>query len=590
MRDLVMAIAGSGGDGVITAGDFIIQASARRGLNAFMLKSYGPQIRGGESSAKIRLADERLFSQGDLIDILVVFNWKDYRRFTDELVLREGAVVLYDDDDPTPEEAFPVEAKIGARFIPVPFKRLAGEELKVPLAKNMVALGVIGSAVGLSLSGLKDAVMEKFGKHKPEAAQINLEAIELGRHWLEENLSEPLSCRLEDIEDAPKLVMTGNDAFAYGAIHAGLSLYAGYPITPASTILELCSKYLPAFGGTVLQTEDEIAAATMCLGASWAGKKVMTASSGPGISLMQEAIGLAAMAELPLVVVNVQRVGPSTGIPSKNEQADLFQALGGTHGDAPRVVLAPTEVADAFWAATEAFRLSETYQLPAIVLSDQFIGERSETVMEDQLFSGVRRAERRLPNEEDLQDYRRYHLGEGGVSPMAVPGMRGGQHVISGLEHDEYGRPTSSALLHEHMSDKRAAKMEALAEEEGFLQVFGDEDAELALISWGSSKGSALEALNKLREEGQKVKLVILRMLFPVQAAQLDRVLANTRRVVVFELSHTGQLYRLLRAFYDNLPIHTVSYARVGGNPLTAEEARGVISRHLRELSETLEA
>jgi len=441
-QEVVLAIAGSGGDGVITAGDFITRSAARKGLFAFMLKSYGPQIRGGESSARIRVSAKPIYSQGDFVDVLAVFSWKDYKRFTDEIELREHAVVLYDESDKTPLEVVPIPPEKNARFIAVPFKKLASEELKVPLAKNMVLLGVLGELLNLPLDALKDAVMQKFGKKRPEAAAINIQAIDLGAEWVKQNLPEGIPYRLAAEGGNPKLVMTGNDALAFGAIHAGLKFYAGYPITPASPILEFLARELPRFGGAVIQTEDELAAVAMALGASWAGARAMTASSGPGLSLKQEAIGLAAMAEIPLVVVDVQRVGPSTGIPSKTEQADLFQAIGGTHGDAPRVVLAPTDVEDNFQVAVEAFYLAEKYQLPVIILSDQFLGERAETVDEEVLFARDRSVGRRLPGEGELgEDYARYKITEDGVSPMAIPGMKGGQHYISGLEHTEKGWP-----------------------------------------------------------------------------------------------------------------------------------------------------
>ncbi len=581
MQEVVLAIAGSGGDGVITAGDFITKSAARKGLYAFMLKSYGPQIRGGESSARIRVSAEPIYSQGDYVDVLAVFSWKDFKRFTDEIEVRENAVVLYDDADKTPLEAVPIPPEKKARFVGVPFKRLASEELKVPLAKNMVLLGVLARLLNLPIDALKDSVMQKFGRKRPEAAEVNIKAIDLGARWVEENLPEGIPYRLEAEGGEPKLVMTGNDALAFGAIHAGVKFYSGYPITPASPILEFLARELPRFGGAVIQTEDELAAAAMAIGASWAGARAMTASSGPGISLKQEAIGLAAMAEIPLVVVNVQRTGPSTGIPSKTEQADLFQAIGGTHGDAPRVVLAPADVEDNFQVAVEAFYLAEKYQLPVYILSDQFVAERSETVDEAVLFARERAIARKLPSEAELgEEYARYKLTEDGVSPMAVPGMKGGQHYISGLEHNEKGWPSSSGTLHQVMSEKRARKLPLIAEEAGFVRIYGDGDAELAVLAWGSSKGAVREAVERARKQGMKVKAIVPQLLFPVPARALDEALKGVERALVVELSFTAQFYRYLRAFYDGLPKETYSYARAGGNPLRVDEVLAAIAEH----------
>ena len=584
MEEVVLAIAGSGGDGVITAGDFITKSAARKGLHAFMLKSYGPQIRGGESSARIRVSARPVYSQGDFVDVLAVFSWKDFNRFTDEIELREGAVALYDASDPTPLEAVPIPKEKNVRLIPVPFKQLASEELKVPLAKNMVLLGVLAELLNLPADALKDAVMQKFGKKRPEAAEINIKAIDLGSAWVRENLPEGIPYRLQAEGGEPKLVMTGNDALAFGAIKAGINFYAGYPITPASPILEFLARELPRFGGAVIQTEDELAAVTMAVGASWAGARAMTASSGPGISLKQEGIGLAAMAEIPLVVVNVQRAGPSTGIPSKTEQADLFQAIGGTHGDSPRVVLAPADVEDNFQVAVEAFYLAEKYQLPVYILSDQFVGERSETVDEAVLFAREREIKRKLPAPEELgEDYARYKLTEDGVSPMAIPGMKGGQHYISGLEHNEKGWPTSSGTLHQVMSEKRAKKLPLIAEESGFVRVYGDEDAKFAVLAWGSSKGAVREAVEAARAKGLKVKAIVPQLIYPVPEKALDAALEGVEKALVVELSHNGQFYRFLRAFYDGLPRETYSYARAGGNPLQVQEVLKAIEAHYGE-------
>jgi len=591
MRDVTLAIAGSGGDGVITAGDFIVQAAARKGLNAFMLKSYGPQIRGGESSARIRISDQPIYSQGDFVDFLVVFSWKDFARFIDEIQLRKGAVVLYDEADTTPPEDFPINKDLGVELIAVPFKKMASEEIKVPLTKNMVALGVIAELLHLPLDGIKDAVMKKFGKRKPEAAQVNIEAIDLGKKWVDDNLPDGTQIVLEaEGTGEPKLVMTGDDAVAYGALHAGVKIFSGYPITPASPILEFLSKWLPHFGGAVVQTEDEIAAITYAIGASWAGKQAMTASSGPGIALKLEALGLAAIAEIPLVVVNVQRVGPSTGIPSKSEQADLFQAVGGTPGDVPRVVLAPSDVEDNFQVAVEAFYIAEKYQIPVLILSDQFLGERSETIDPDILFARKRVIARQLARPSDLKDYKRYKITDTGVSPMAVPGMKGGQHVISGLEHHEDGRPTSSGTLHQIMSEKRERKMPLIAEESGFVRIYGDEDAELAILAWGSSKGAVREAIEIAREQGIKVKAIVPQLIYPIPEKKLDAALKGVKRAVVIELSFGAQFYRYLRAYYNGLPKDTFSYARSGANPLLVSEVLEAIKEHAGAMNAPQEA
>jgi 2-oxoglutarate ferredoxin oxidoreductase subunit alpha len=377
--------------------------------------------------------------------------------------------------------------------------------------------------------------------------------------------------------------MDGNEMCAAAALFAGCEFFAGYPITPSSEIMQLLGREIWKYGGTLLQCEDEIAGIGAVVGASFAGKKAMTATSGPGMSLKAEVLGLATIAEIPLVCVNVQRGGPSTGIPTKSEQADLFQAVFSAHGDALRPVLAPTSVTDTFGLTVEAFNVAEEYQTPVILLSDQEIGQRKETV--DPIdTSGFARIERRRPAESELEDYARFKLTESGISPMSHPGMRGGNYLASGIEHNETGAPTASGEMHASMNEKRLSKLNPLKRRRDLFHLEGDRDAPLGLVSWGSVAGAALEAVRLARAEGIRVKLLVPKLLCPVAEEIYREFFASVKRGLVVEQSHQGQLFRLLRMYVD-LPPGVESLARSGSNPIVP----GQILHRLKKLTLALQ-
>jgi 2-oxoglutarate ferredoxin oxidoreductase subunit alpha len=374
------------------------------------------------------------------------------------------------------------------------------------------------------------------------------------------------------------LLADGNEICAAAAIFAGCNLFSGYPITPSTEIMQYLDRELWKYGGTVLQAEDEIAGIGAVLGASYAGKKAMTATSGPGMSLKTELLGLASVAELPLVCVNVQRGGSSTGMPTKSEQADLFQAAFSAHGDIVRPVLAPTSVADMFGTTVEAFNLAEYYQTPVIVLSDQEIAQRKE-VFEAIDTSKYRIVERKHPGTEDLAGYRRFRITESGISPMSHPGMCGGNYLASGIEHNEMGRPTASGEMHAMMNEKRFRKFDSLKERRDLFELEGDAEARLGLVSWGSVAGVAREALQQALAEGLQAKLLIPRLLYPIAESVYKEFFESVGSALFVEQSFQGQLYRLVR-MYVELPRATEVLAKSGSNPIQT----GEVLQRLREL------
>lgn len=568
-KDIIIGIVGSGGDGVITAGEFIVSAVSSEGLFSFLLKSYGPQIRGGESSCRVRVSQQPVQSQGDELDALVVLSWADYLKFEHEIDIHAKTAIVHDEDDPMPETH--TERWAANPTYRIPFKRLAKEEMQTVLTKNIVMLGALAELFGLPERGIQHAIEKKFSRKSPGVAAKNLEALACGKNWVAENIKKRDDYYLEYKPSEPKLVMEGNAAIALGATVAGCRFYAGYPITPASEVMHWMAHHLPALGGTVVQAEDEISAAGMVVGASFGGEKAMCATSGPGFTLKAEMMGLAAMAEVPMVIVDVQRGGPSTGIPTKNEQSDLMQAVYGSHGDCPRVVIAPTDVEDCFDTAVYAFDIAEEFQIPVVLLSDQFIGQRKETVRP---FDVSRRKiyDRVRPTAEELIDYRRYRTDtETGISPMAVPGMAGGQYPASGIEHNEVGDPTSRVDLHTIMTEKRYRKYKYIVNKYSFVRRYGDENAEVGVLAWGSTKGVVKEAVARLRDEGHKVGAMIPQLLHPFPKEAFDQFLDGKKKLVVAELSFRGQFLQFIRSRCE-IEAEICHIARPGGKPFSVRE------------------
>ncbi|MEK7667523.1 MAG: 2-oxoacid:acceptor oxidoreductase subunit alpha [Gemmatimonadota bacterium] len=576
-KDLIVGIAGAGGDGVVSAGELVLNIAALQGLFGMLTKSFGPQIRGGESSVRLRLSVEPVLAQGDELDVLIAFNWADYGRFRTELVPNEQTIIFVDEQDKTPDAEIPLAPALKAGVHRVSFEQIAVEKAGTALAKNIVAVGVLAAALALPPEGFAHAIARRFQKKGQQVVDANVAAFDAGAAIGSQYRREGVN--LTPTPSEPLMVIAGNDATGFGALVAGCRFIASYPITPQSEVMEYLNRELPKFGGTMIQGEDELASIAMAIGASYAGVKSMTASSGPGISLKQEAIGLASIAEIPLVVLNVQRVGPSTGIPTKTEQGDLLQGIFGTHGDASKVVVGTTDVEDCFWITAEAFNIAEEYQLPVLILSDQFIGHRTDIVRPFDL-SKVRVAERQKPTEAELaavdhrHGFERFAYTADGVSPMSVPGMPGGSYLNSGLEHDVVGAPASGVVGHQKMTEKRWKKLDTVTARYGHLTVVaGDPDAELGIMAWGASKGAVLEAVEVLCAGGVKAKAVVPRLLWPLPLETIEPELERLTAIHVVELSYSGQLFTYLKSqLRADLAGRLVRHARAGGAPLGVSE------------------
>ncbi|MBK9063443.1 MAG: 2-oxoacid:acceptor oxidoreductase subunit alpha [Acidobacteria bacterium] len=573
-RDLTIAMVGAGGDGIVTMGDILSQAGARNGLNVIKTEAYGPQIRGGESSCVVRLSPSAIYEQGDAVDVLVVFSWADFGRFKGEVQPAPNAVVLFDEADPVARTREDLGIGADGHWLAVPFSKLAGDA-GAKGSKNVVGLGVLTALFGLAEETIRRAVVKRFGRKKAAVGELALKAYEAG--LVHGGTLPPMPERGLTFTPGPaKLLMSGNEASALGALHAGCRFFAGYPITPSTEILQFAEEWLPKMGGSVVQTEDELAAIGAVVGASFAGVKSMTATSGPGLSLMTEMLGLASMAEVPCVVVDVQRGGPSTGLPTKSEQSDLWQAVFAGHGDAPRVVIAASDVEDCFHTTVEAFNIAEEFQVPVIVLTDQSIGQRRETLDPTRLVHDV--VDRAVPTAEELVEYKRYRDTPDGYSPMSVPGLKGGIYQTNGLEHDEFGRPASMAHVHETMNAKRYRKLKPIRDRYQRARRYGPAKADLGIVCWGSSKGAVKEAVLMAEERGEKVAAFIPQMIFPFPVKAFEEFRASVRQLLVIEISYAAQFYKYLRTF-TTLPDNTIIFKRSGGKNLTISEVDDQIRR-----------
>jgi 2-oxoglutarate/2-oxoacid ferredoxin oxidoreductase subunit alpha len=566
-EELTLSIVGSGGDGAVAAGDILSMACAREGLNVIKTEAYGPQIRGGESSCTVRISAAPIYAQADALDALVVFNWADFGRFRSEMQLGTTALILFEEKDPPPSD-------LGdARLVPVPFTKLA-KDAGAPNGKNIVALGVLSALFDLASDAIRSAISVRFVKKGPQVVAGNLAAFESGRETATTLGIE--TDKLTYVPGAPKLLMSGNEASAVAAVDAGCRFFAGYPITPSSEILHFLGEWLPKVGGNCVQTEDELAAIGAVIGASFAGVKSMTSTSGPGLSLMSEMIGLSSMSEIPAVIVNVQRGGPSTGIPTKSEQSDLFHAAFGSHGDTPRVVIACSDAEDSYHATVEAFNIAEEFQLPVIVMSEQSIAQSRYTLAAETLTHPVR--ERTLATAEDLAEYRRYKVTDDGVSPMSIPGMIGGMYQTNGLEHDEQGRPSAMYTTHEIMNAKRYRKLDAIAKRYPLVKRFGPPRADLGILCWGSAAGPVREALEALKtSNGPTVAAFVPQLITPLPVKELEEFIASCSSILIIELSFAAQFYQYLRTQVDLPKGKTRVHARSGGMNLSVSEVMSQI-------------
>ena len=558
LRNAVIRLAGNSQDGIQSIGGFLARLAGRTAQEVMTYMTIPSTISGGPSIFQVHIGSGEVLTAGDEADVLVTFYQHSYDAHIS--ALRDGGICLYDTADVNEEN---LKHERGIKHIGVPFTAATVEAVGGSTrdrGKNMFVLGLICSIFSLDKEKLVTIVSRQFGKKDESVLRNAMLAFDAGFAYQVGDL-EKYAFAHGEAEDGHRISTDGNQMLTAGLIAAGVRYGAAYPITPWSSIMESLRAELPKYGGLYVQAEDELAAVSMTIGAAFAGHLAITGSSGPGISLKQEALGYASMAELPIIVVNVQRGGPSTGLPTSVEQSDLMQAIYGSHGDCPRIVLAPKDVEDCFYIALEAGRLARKYSCPVIILSDQALSSRIEAFHEPDLDKHW--VEPGLDLSARSEDYRAYPLDK--TTRHAPPGskMIGGKYpVVTGLEHDEWGHPSGSPKMHTQMQAKRRQKLIDCAAEIPLPEVHGDQEGDVLIVGWGSTYGPIRESTDRLRSEGHKVGSLHLRHVHPM-ANGMELIFKKFKHIVVVEMNDYGaygygQMAMMLRARYADPKIKSV--------------------------------
>ena len=552
INEVVIRIAGNSQDGIQAIGGFLARLAGRSEQEVMTFMTIPATISGGPSIFQVRIGTGEVLSSGDDADVLLAFYQHSYEGHIGSL--KKGGIVMFDSDHVQPNP----EWQDKYHHVPIPISSLTVEAIggtAKDKGKNIYALGLIAKMFDLNVAKLEKLVGERFTGKDPSILNNAMAAFHAGYSHSLGSLLETFKFVDSQKKDGHQVVMNGNEAIGYGLIAAGVRFGAGYPITPWSDIMELLRRELPKYGGSFTQCEDEIASISMAIGASYAGRVAVTGSSGPGISLKTEALGWAIMAEMPLVIIDVQRGGPSTGMPTNIEQSDLNIAVNGGHGDSPRVVIAPANVEDCFYLAIEAVNIARQYSVPVILLTDQGIATRIEAFVEPNLEKVCQNIG---PDFQPVADHKPYDLAApNGVTPHVPPGtpiLSGKYPIVTGLEHDEMGHPTGSPQLHVKMTAKRRKKLQALGATLPVPKIYGPPEGNVLLVGWGSTEGPIREAVDRSRAAGDSVSSLHLRHINPLPNG-LENIFAGFNHVLVVEMNDEGlygfgQLGAVLRARY----------------------------------------
>ncbi len=565
VNDLSVRIGGQAGDGALTTGDTLATVLHRMGLYVGTYKDFPSQIRGIHTNYTIYARSTPVYARPESLDVLLAFDRETVDRHVHEL--EPGGFIIYE----STRGDYTGEIRDDVHLLNVPLRKIAMEVAGKEVMKNTVALGVLGAMVHLDRNVMLKIFEERFLKRKGQAVvDANIRAYDAGVSFFEQSGVTPPEIRVENLGEPKGYLMMGNEAIAFGALVAGCRFFAGYPITPASEIMEWLAVYLPKFNGVVVQAEDEISSINMAIGAAIGGARAMTATSGPGFALMTEALSYAGMVEVPVVIVDCSRAGPSTGMPTKSEQSDVFHSVFGGHGDFPRAVLAPKDPQEAYEMTIQAFNLAEKYQMPVILLVDQFLAQNKFSVPGFSKEVHIDRG-RTVTSEEALSQaqnggFKRYQITEDGVSPRTIPGLANGLFWLTGVEHDEKGHVSTYSKVRVAMMEKRLKKLQTAMSEFPEPVTFGNPDASKVVFTFGSTTGSVLEAL----KDEPEVFVIQIRTLWPFEKNKVSH-LANDKEVFVVEVNAQGQLAYLVEHALGR-PVRRV--LKYNGRPFRPSEIR----------------
>ena len=560
--DVMVRIGGQAGDGSYAAGELLAKVLKHSGLWVVTLRDFPSRIRGGHTNYTVRAKDRPIYGRGDYIDFLVAFDQDSILLHSGEM--RPGGAIIYDSS--LGITVGPELHRDDVSYFPIPLGQLAKEKLGALIVRNSIALGALVELLGMSDDPFLWIIDETFAKKG--LAGKNRDAYLLGREEARRARGSFSGYSIEPDCDEGRIFLLGDEAIAYGALVAGCRLEVAYPITPATEIIEWLAPRLPQYGGAVLQAEDEIAAICMAIGASYAGVRAMTTTSGPGFALMTEALAMVGENETPVVIVDAQRAGPSTGLPTKTEQGDLNQAIFSAHGDFPRIVISPGNVEESFYLIAEAFNLADRFQCPVILLTEQTVAQTKQTIPRFDL-SRITIDRGKLLSQEELaklDGYRRYALTEDGISPRARPGLAGGNFIANSNEHNEASFIDESVPNRILMMNKRMRKLEVAKAYVPPPQLHGDEEGEIGFIGYGGVYGPVLEAMDALAQKGLRSKFLQLVTLWPFPEGEVQAFLEGVRKAFVVEQNYTGQLRGLIQRFVGPSP-KIESVLRYDGQP-----------------------
>lgn len=558
LQNAVIRFAGNSQDGIQTIGGLLARLAGRSSREVMTYMTIPSTISGGPSIFQVHLGSGEVLSAGDESDFLFAFYQHSYDSHIGSL--RPGGICIYDTDNVQEVKSDLDGLHVGIPITSATVEALGGSSRE--RGKNLFALGLVTQIFKLNKEKVVGLVSKQFGGKNEDVLRNAMLAFDAGFAYpVGDLLKVEYELQQGRGSAVDKVTTDGNTAMVLGLLAGGVRYGSAYPITPWSTIMEQLRVELPKYGGLFVQAEDELAAVAMALGFAYSGHVAVTGSSGPGLSLKMEALSYATMAELPLVVINVQRGGPSTGLPTSVEQSDLMQAIYGSHGDCPRIVLAPKNVADCFYIAVEACELAKKYSCPVFVLTDMALASRIEAFEQPDLATLVH--EPVLDLSTRGEEFKPYPLD--GLTRHAAPGsvMSAGKYpVVTGLEHDEWGHPSANPGIHQKMTERRREKIKAFAATLPKPEIYGDEAGEALIVGWGSTWGPIREAVERLRESGRKVACIHLRHLNPMPNG-LETIFANYRNVVVVEMNDEGlygygQLATLLRARHCDPKIRSV--------------------------------
>jgi len=588
MTDITMGIGGAAGDGLDKTGDTLARTAARLGLSVYAYNSYQSIIRGGHIWLRVRLGQDKVESHGDHLRALIALNQDSIERHAPEV--GPGGVVLFNAD----KLRLNIPLRDNVTPVPLPVAELTKAFGRVqPIMQNTVALGALLFLLDLDFDVAAGVLADTFAHKGKPTVDLNVGLLHVGYDYARERVPA-LGCRWS-FSRKRRPFITGNEAFSLGAVAAGCKFYSAYPMTPASAILHWMAAHGERCGVVVKQCEDELAVVNMAIGAGFAGVRAMCGTSGGGFALMTEAIGQAGMIEAPVVIVEVQRGGPSTGIPTKTEQADLNQVFGASQGDFPRIIIAPTQTADCFPTAVEAFNLAEKYQLPVIIISDLLLSEHPETIEPETLTAAVPIDRGQLVTDPGAGNgkYKRYAFTPSGISPRALPGTADGLHVAASDEHDEEGILISDMFtnpaVRRKIAEKRLRKVDLALRDLPAPQLLGPADAEVTLIGWGSTLGVIREAVGQLAAAGIRANHLQVKYLHPFHSRDVSEILSRCKRTICIELNATGQFARHLRA-ETGYSVHD-RILKYDGEPFEpgdiAEQVRAILEGRPRSLDVT---